>query len=281
MDWESCHLQQFPTAEAEGKEEKSFFNVSGIQCSSHNMIRADIISYLPPIAKLTPMLTLSSCYISVSPKGQATAWELPPWCHSHKLAQAVTCTHFQDTGLWTLPKGPTSESRDLAHEFFVVLLGFFFLRAVIGSREIYFLSYSIYLFLLESSQTSLRAHTEDDVVDTSTHRRWVGRTHTACPVQPLLNKAGKSDCLEDFSHNDASSSLCKINKKAIFISFMIYWDTLQVSSQALLSFLDYQVLITLLLCLLQKDSYYRHETQSDGKPALAGSAFPLAAPRKC
>lgn len=57
------------------REEKSFFNISGIQRSSHNLIRAEIISYLPPITKLTPMLTLSSCCISVSPKGQGTAWE--------------------------------------------------------------------------------------------------------------------------------------------------------------------------------------------------------------
>lgn len=108
MEWESCQLQWFPTAEAEGWEETSFFNVSGIQCSSHNMICTENISYLPPITKLTQMLTLSSYCISVSPKGQATAWKLSPWCYSHKQVQSATCMHFQDSGLWTLLKKETS-----------------------------------------------------------------------------------------------------------------------------------------------------------------------------
>lgn len=89
-------------------------------------------------------------------------------------------------------------------------------------------------------------HTEDE--------KWLS-TNTASPTQPLLNKVGKSDCIEDLSHSDASSLLCKINKKAILISFMKYPGTLQVSSQALQYFLDSQGLIKLLLCLLQKDFY--------------------------
>lgn len=62
-------------------------------------------------------------------------------------------------------------------------------------------------------------HTEDE--------KWV-RTHTACPVQPLLNKVGKSDCVDNLSHSDASSLPWKINKKATLISLMKYLDTLQV-----------------------------------------------------
>lgn len=59
-----------------------------------------------------------------------------------------------------------------------------------------------------------------------TDEKWV---RTARPAQPLLNKVGKSDCLDDLSHSDTSSLLSKIIKKAALISFMKYPDTLEAS----------------------------------------------------
>lgn len=98
MEWDSCQLQWFPQQRLKGERKNlSLTGIlkSGIQCNSHNMICPEIISHLPPIMKPTPKLTLSSWCISVSPNRQTTAWELSPWCHSHKQGQAVTSCLFR------------------------------------------------------------------------------------------------------------------------------------------------------------------------------------------
>lgn len=166
MEWETCQLQWFPTPEAEEREEKSFFNISGIQCSSHNLIRAEIISYLPPITKLTPMLTLSSSCISVSPKGEATAWEWSPWRHSHKHVQAVTCMHFWDSGLWALPKGDFLKALLQKVGIFHAICFFFFNNCDAVKRDL--LSKPFHLLIL------LRVFLEDQDIFKSTHWGWHG-----------------------------------------------------------------------------------------------------------